>query len=208
MLNMCTLVFLWDPMPPKFCSSAFLLPHKLQGFPQGARKMQLVSIHPPRATKSGVSLEVQNSWRGLWPGTLISERVFLKTVVRQTEKICKMILRRKFMCTREIAPEREGRSKDAGRAFSRAREKEDVGVRGEKNNLSGFIFGAVILKLESHDILSKLFWNGLSLQHCFYSAWKSGMVDGQRPFLSTVMFDHWPPGYWKVNERNSTSFYF
>lgn len=61
------------------------------------------------------------------------------------------------MCTREIAPEREGRSKDAGRAFSRAREKEDVGVRGEKNNLSGFIFGAVILKLESHDILSKLF---------------------------------------------------
>ena len=36
-------------------------------------------------------------------------------------------------------------------------EKEDVGVREEKNNLCGFIFGAIVLELESHDILSKLF---------------------------------------------------
>lgn len=104
----------------------------------------------------------------------MSERVSFKAVVRQTEKICKMILRRKFVCTSEIKQLLRGREggkmKDAEKHFPEQGEKEDVGVRGEKNNFSGFIFGAVILEMESHDILSKLFWNCLSLQHCFHSA--------------------------------------
>lgn len=32
----------------------------------------------------------------------MSERVSFEAVVRQTEKICKMILRKKCVCTREI----------------------------------------------------------------------------------------------------------
>lgn len=90
---------------------------------------------------------------------LMSERVSFKTVARQTEKICKMILRRKFVCTREIKQLMRGKEEREmqEKHFPEQGEKEDVGVREEKNNLSGFIFGAVILEPESHDILSNLF---------------------------------------------------
>lgn len=46
LLNARTLVFLWDPCLPNFAAQFFLLPQKLQDFPEGARKMQLVSVHP------------------------------------------------------------------------------------------------------------------------------------------------------------------
>lgn len=35
--------------------------------------------------------------------------------------------------------------------------REDAGIKEEKNNLCGFIFGARGLELESRDILSKMF---------------------------------------------------
>lgn len=54
----------------------------------------------------------------------------------------------------KTAGEREGRMKDAGKVSSRAGRKEDVGVREEKNNVCGFIFGAIVSDLDSHDILS------------------------------------------------------
>lgn len=61
----------------------------------------------------------------------MSERVSFEAVVRQTEKICKMILRKKFVCTREIEQLLGGKEerKMQEKHFSEQGEKGDVGVR-------------------------------------------------------------------------------
>jgi len=137
----------------------------------GVGKMQCISTHPVGATKPGQPLEGQDSWRGSSQGDQYLRKYLLRLLWgRQKGKFARWYWEGVHVHQGDkTAGERERRMKEAGKASSVAGGKRGCwGKERVKYSLwvhfGGKSFG------DGVSWYFKMFWNCLSLQHCFLRA--------------------------------------